>query len=55
VTFRWKDYSHDGRRRTMTLTAMESLRRFAQHVLPRDVVCLPTNPVHVSPQADPFA
>jgi hypothetical protein len=24
VTFRWKDYAHDGQRRTMTLTAMES-------------------------------
>jgi len=38
VTFRWKDYAHDGQRRTMTLTAMEFLRRFVQHVLPRGFV-----------------
>jgi hypothetical protein len=38
VTFHWKDYAHDGERRTMTLTAMEFLRRFVQHVLPRGFV-----------------
>ena len=38
VTFRWKDYTHDGEWRTMTLTAMEFLRRFVQHVLPRGFV-----------------
>ncbi len=38
VTFRWKDYAHDGQRRTMTLTALEFLRRFVQHVLPRSFV-----------------
>ena len=38
VTFQWKDYAHEGQRRTMTLTAMEFLRRFAQHVLPRGFV-----------------
>jgi hypothetical protein len=38
VTFRWKDYARDGQRRTMTLTAMEFLRRFVQHVLPRGFV-----------------
>ena len=38
VTFRWKDYAHDGEWRTMTLTAMEFLRRFVQHVLPRGFV-----------------
>jgi hypothetical protein len=38
VTFRWKDYRHDGPRCTMTLTAMEFLRRFVQHVLPRGFV-----------------
>jgi hypothetical protein len=38
VTFRWKDYAHEGQRRTMTLTAMEFLRRFVQHVLPRGFV-----------------
>ena len=38
ITFCWKDYAHDGQRRTMTLTAMEFLRRFVQHVLPRGFV-----------------
>jgi hypothetical protein len=38
VTFRWKDYSQGARWRTMTLTAMEFLRRFVQHVLPRGFV-----------------
>ena len=38
VTFRWKDYAHDDHWRTMTLTAMEFLRRFIQHVLPRGFV-----------------
>src|SRR5208283_5404554 len=35
VTFRWKDYAHDSRQRTMTLTGEELLRRFVQHVLPK--------------------
>lgn len=35
VTFRWKDYARHNRRRTMTLTHKEFLRRFLQHVLPR--------------------
>jgi len=34
VTFRWKDYAAGGKRRLMTLTAEEFLRRFLQHVLP---------------------
>jgi hypothetical protein len=34
VTFRWKDYAHN-KRRTMTLTHQEFLRRFLQHVLPK--------------------
>jgi len=38
VTFRWKDYAHDGQWRTMTLTAVEFLRRFVQHILPRGFV-----------------
>jgi hypothetical protein len=38
VTFQWKDYAHDDRRRTMTLSAMEFLRRFVQHILPRGFV-----------------
>jgi hypothetical protein len=35
VCFRWKDYAHGGKQRTMTLTPQEFLRRFVQHVLPR--------------------
>ena len=35
VTFRWKDYAHDNRQRTRSLTGEEFLRRFVQHVLPK--------------------
>jgi hypothetical protein len=35
VRFRWKDYAHHNKRRTMTLTNEEFLRRFLQHVLPK--------------------
>jgi len=35
VCFRWKDYAHHSKQRTMTLAADEFLRRFVQHVLPR--------------------
>jgi hypothetical protein len=35
VAFRWKDYAHHNKRRTMTLTHEEFLRRFLQHVLPK--------------------
>ena len=35
VTFRWKDYAHHNKRRTMTLTHEVFLRRFLEHVLPR--------------------
>ena len=38
VTFQWKDYARGHQWRTMTLTAMEFLRRFVQHVLPRGFV-----------------
>ena len=38
VTFRWKDYAHEGKRRTMTLAATEFLRRFFLHVLPKGFV-----------------
>jgi hypothetical protein len=38
VTFRWKDYAHGGKSRTMTLTAVEFLRRFSLHVLPKGFV-----------------
>jgi hypothetical protein len=38
VTFRWKDFAHGNKRRLMTLTAEEFLRRFLQHVLPRGFI-----------------
>jgi hypothetical protein len=34
VTFRYKDYRHDARQKTMTLKADEFIRRFLLHVLP---------------------
>ncbi len=38
VRFRWKDYAHGGREKTMTLDASEFLRRFLLHVLPSGFV-----------------
>ena len=38
VTFRWRDYAHRGKKRTMTLDATEFLRRFFLHVLPKGFV-----------------
>jgi Putative transposase/Transposase zinc-binding domain len=38
VTFSYKDYARGNQRRTMTLSAMEFLRRFVQHILPRGFV-----------------
>jgi Putative transposase/Transposase zinc-binding domain len=38
VTFRWKDYAQGGRRRIMTLDAIEFVRRFLLHVLPSGFV-----------------
>ena len=35
VRFRWKDYANHNKKRTMTLTGPEFLRRFLQHVLPK--------------------
>jgi hypothetical protein len=35
VSFRWKDYAHRCKRRVMTLSHEEFLRRFLQHVFPR--------------------
>jgi hypothetical protein len=34
VSFRWKDYRQPGKRKVMTLTAEEFIRRFLLHVLP---------------------
>jgi hypothetical protein len=38
VTFRWKDYAHGNKKRNMTLSSQEFLRRFLLHVLPRGFV-----------------
>lgn len=38
VRFRWKDYKHGNKRRLMTITAEEFLRRFLLHTLPRGFV-----------------
>ena len=38
VTFRWKDYTHKGKQKLMTVTAEEFLRRFLLHTLPRGFV-----------------
>ena len=35
MTFRWKDYAHGNRNRTMSLDAMEFIRRFLLHSLPK--------------------
>jgi hypothetical protein len=35
VTFRWKDYAHGNKKRKMTVSADEFLRRFLLHLLPR--------------------
>ena len=38
VTFHWKDYAHEGKQKTMTLKAIEFIRRFLLHVLPAGFV-----------------
>jgi hypothetical protein len=38
VTFRWRDYAHGNKSRVMTLDAIEFLRRFFLHVLPKGFV-----------------
>jgi hypothetical protein len=38
VAFRWKDCAHGNKRRLMTVTAEEFLRRFLLHTLPRGFV-----------------
>ena len=38
VTFRWKDYAHGNKKRMMTISADEFLRRLPLHVLPRGFV-----------------
>lgn len=34
VSFSWKDYAHGNRKRIMTLSSVEFIRRFLLHVLP---------------------
>ncbi|MGC1362178.1 MAG: IS91 family transposase [Silvibacterium sp.] len=38
VSFLWRDYAHGGKQRVMTLDAVEFLRRFFLHVLPKGFV-----------------
>ena len=38
VTFRWRDSAHRNQKKTMTLDAVEFMRRFLLHVLPRGFV-----------------
>ena len=38
VTFRWRDYAHGNQARVMTLDAVEFLRRFFLHILPKGFV-----------------
>jgi Putative transposase/Transposase zinc-binding domain len=38
VQFQWKDYAHGGDQKTMTLKAIEFIRRFLLHVLPSGFV-----------------
>ena len=38
VAFRWKDYAQENRQRTMALDALEFIRRFLLHVLPKAFV-----------------
>jgi len=38
VSFSWKDYAHGGKQRVMPLDAVEFLRRFFLHVLPKGFV-----------------
>jgi hypothetical protein len=38
VTFRWRDYAHGNQPRVMTLDAIEFLRRFFLHILPKGFV-----------------
>jgi hypothetical protein len=38
VSFRWRDYAHGGKKKVMTVSADEFLRRFLLHVLPNGLV-----------------
>jgi hypothetical protein len=38
ASFRWRDYAHGGKKKLMTVSAHEFLRRFLLHVLPSGLV-----------------
>jgi len=38
ITFRWRDYAHGNKQKTMMVSADEFIRRFLLHVLPRGFV-----------------
>src|SRR6267143_1714248 len=38
VSFRWRDYAHGGKKKVMTVSADEFLRRFLLHLLPKGLV-----------------
>lgn len=38
VTFRWRDSAHGNKKRTLTISVTEFMRRFLLHVLPHGVV-----------------
>jgi hypothetical protein len=38
VSFRWRDYAHGGKKKVMTVSTDEFLRRFLLHVLPKGLV-----------------
>jgi hypothetical protein len=38
VSFRWRDYAHGGKKKVVTVSADEFLRRFLLHVLPKGLV-----------------
>jgi Putative transposase len=38
VSFRWRDFSHGGKQKVMTLTADQFLGRFPLHVMPKGLV-----------------
>jgi hypothetical protein len=38
VSFRWRDYAHGGKKKVMTVSSDEFLRRFLIHALPKGLV-----------------
>ena len=50
VSFSYKDYKHAGVKKEMTLEAMEFIRRFAMHILPKGFVRKRTMVLSAAPQ-----